>query len=94
MTEYDIRSAWQRIRKIDNTIPDDVLDFMKTAALEKLHEIEVKRKRDMMREVVESPNSRYGWKRESSYYRSWKFGMRDLEDAYNLEMKYKEGENE
>lgn len=32
----DILNAYVRIREIDNTIPDDVLDFMKDAAIEKL----------------------------------------------------------
>ena len=36
MNELDIISAWARIRKIDNTIPDEVLDFMKESAIEKL----------------------------------------------------------
>lgn len=36
MTPKDIRDAWARIRKIDQTIPDDVLDFMKDAALDAL----------------------------------------------------------
>ena len=32
-----IIDAYVRIRQIDNNIPDDVLDFMKTAAVEKLN---------------------------------------------------------
>jgi hypothetical protein len=36
MTENDIRNAYCKIRSIDNTIPDEVLDFMKNAAIEKL----------------------------------------------------------
>ena len=36
MTEKMIIHAYCRIRTIDNTIPDDVLDFMKDAAIEKL----------------------------------------------------------
>jgi hypothetical protein len=36
MNEKMIRDAWARIRTIDNTIPDDVLDFMKDAAIEKI----------------------------------------------------------
>lgn len=36
MTEKMIRDAYCRIRTIDQTVPDDVLDFMKDAALEKL----------------------------------------------------------
>lgn len=34
-----IIDAYCRMRTIDNTIPDDVLDFMKEAALEKLERI-------------------------------------------------------
>lgn len=34
-----IIDAYVRIRTIDQTIPDDVLDFMKNSALEKLAEI-------------------------------------------------------
>lgn len=37
MTKSDIINAYCRIRTIDNTIPDDVLDFMKEAAIEKLN---------------------------------------------------------
>ncbi len=36
MNEKMIRDAYCRIRTIDQTIPDDVLDFMKDAAIEKL----------------------------------------------------------
>lgn len=36
MTEKMIIDAYCRIRTIDNTIPDDVLDFMKDATIEKL----------------------------------------------------------
>jgi len=39
MNEKAIRDAYARIRTIDNTIPDDVLDFMKDAAIEKLKKI-------------------------------------------------------
>jgi len=41
MTEKMIRDAYSRIRTIDNTIPDDVLDFMKDAAIEKLRKYAV-----------------------------------------------------
>jgi hypothetical protein len=37
MTPKDITDAWAKIRKIDQSIPDDVLDFMKNAAIEKLN---------------------------------------------------------
>lgn len=36
MKEQDIIKAYTKIRTIDNTIPDDVLDFMKNAAIEQL----------------------------------------------------------
>lgn len=36
MSEKMIIDAYCRIRTIDNTISDDVLDFMKDAAIEKL----------------------------------------------------------
>jgi hypothetical protein len=36
MTKEMIIAAYCRIRTIDNTIPDDVLDFMKEAAIEKI----------------------------------------------------------
>lgn len=36
MTEKMIIDAYCRIREIDNSIPDDVLEFMKNSALEKL----------------------------------------------------------
>lgn len=38
MTNEMIIDAYCRIRTIDQTIPDDVLDFMKDAAIEKLNE--------------------------------------------------------
>lgn len=37
MTENDIIKAYVRMREIDNTIPDEVLDFMKDASIEKLN---------------------------------------------------------
>lgn len=41
MTEKMIIDAYCRIRTIDNTIPDDVLDFIKDAAIEKLRKYDV-----------------------------------------------------
>lgn len=38
MKRSDIIEAWSKIRKIDSTIPDEVLDFMKDAAIERLQE--------------------------------------------------------
>jgi hypothetical protein len=40
MNEKQIIDAYVRIRTIDNTIPDDVLDFMKNAAIERLRGLE------------------------------------------------------
>lgn len=40
MTEKMIIDAYCRIRTIDQSIPDDVLDFMKNAAIEKLHQMQ------------------------------------------------------
>lgn len=37
MTVKDISDAYLKIRKVDNTIPDEVLDFMKDAAIEKIN---------------------------------------------------------
>ena len=39
MTEKMIRDAYVRIRTIDQTIPDEVLDFMKDASIEKLKQV-------------------------------------------------------
>jgi hypothetical protein len=44
MNKKMIIDAYCKIRTIDNTIPDDVLDFMKEAALEKLKAIELETK--------------------------------------------------
>ena len=38
MTEKMIRDAYCRIRTIDQTIPDEVLDFMRDASIEKLNQ--------------------------------------------------------
>lgn len=38
MEKQEIIKAYLKIREIDNTIPDDVLDFMKDAAIDKLKE--------------------------------------------------------
>lgn len=36
MTKKEIISAWYKIREENNTIPDDVLDFMKDCAIERI----------------------------------------------------------
>lgn len=43
MNKKMIIDAYCRIRKIDNSIPDDVLDFMKDSAIEKLKEMKNKK---------------------------------------------------
>lgn len=93
MTEKDIINAYVRIREIDNTIPDEVLDFMKQSSIDTLKLMKYGEKRREMKSVVESPNSKFKWKKDSSHYRSWKYGMRDLEGAYELEMKYRDNES-
>lgn len=40
MKVKDILDAYIRIRQIDNTIPDEVLDFMKRCAIERLEKQE------------------------------------------------------
>ena len=40
MDKKQIIDAYCRIRTIDNTIPDDVLDFMKDSAIEKIEQLE------------------------------------------------------
>lgn len=58
MTEQDIRQAYVRIREIDNTIPDEVLDFMKDASIEKLNKVlqvqdnELKRLKDGIVDLI------------------------------------------
>jgi hypothetical protein len=44
MTAKDIINAYVRMRTIDNTIPDNVLDFMKNAALAALNETDKPKK--------------------------------------------------
>lgn len=36
VTEQEVRKAYVRIREIDNTIPDDVLNLMKDAAIDRI----------------------------------------------------------
>jgi hypothetical protein len=40
MKKQMIIDAYCKVRKIDNTIPDDVLDFMKDCAIEKLNTLD------------------------------------------------------
>ena len=37
ISKEEIIKAWVKIRKIDCSIPDEVLDFMKNASIEALH---------------------------------------------------------
>ncbi len=39
INETEIIRAWSHIRKIDQTIPDDILDFMKECAIQKIREL-------------------------------------------------------
>lgn len=57
MTEKSIIDAYCRIRTIDQTIPDDVLDFMKDSALEKLRKIN-KNKGNFKNALIENFNSK------------------------------------
>jgi len=41
MSIQDIVNAWALIRKIDQTIPDEVLDFMKNTAIDRLQRTSV-----------------------------------------------------
>ena len=41
MTKQEIIDAYVKIRTTDNTIPDNVLDFMKDCALEKIESIKI-----------------------------------------------------
>ena len=52
MKKEDIINAYCRIRTIDNTIPDDVLDFMKNAAIEKLEALENRDKKVIGKTVL------------------------------------------
>lgn len=51
MRKEEIIKAYCRIREIDNTIPDDVLDFMKEAALEKIKADEIEDALRLSRQV-------------------------------------------
>lgn len=46
MKKSDIIEAYCLIRKIDNTIPDEVLDFMKNSALNRLNNLDLNCKED------------------------------------------------
>lgn len=64
MTEKDIRDAWTKIKEVDHTIPDNVLDFMKDCAIEKLN-----RKRLTLEEIDKISHNMseiYRWKDDHS----------------------------
>jgi hypothetical protein len=64
MKKQDIIKAYCRIRAIDNTIPDDVLNFMKESALEKLSNIESKLTDDTLKNPVKKVEID-GWRRHT-----------------------------
>lgn len=54
MTESDIRRAYVRMREVDQTIPDEVLDFMRDCALaeiKRMEEAHRQRRRDRLDEI-------------------------------------------
>ncbi len=53
MKVKDIIDAYVRIRTIDNTIPDEVLDYMRKASLEKLYNDD---KESVDKEILEMQN--------------------------------------
>ena len=56
MTELDIIHAYCKIRNIDNTIPDDVLEFMKNASIKQLRIGGVSQQRELLKAFVEKCN--------------------------------------
>jgi hypothetical protein len=51
MKRADIINAWATIRKENHSIPDDVLDFMKNAALTIIEQAEAEELRPLFNEV-------------------------------------------
>ena len=71
MTEQMIIDAYCLMRKIDNTIPDDVLDFMKESALERLRNSSKKSTSDIILAIskdIESEISKCQDIIEETYY--------------------------
>ena len=94
MTEKDIVQAYVRIRKIDNTIPDEVLDFMKDSAIRNIRLMDIDKSYEEMADFLTSSESKFRWKKSFGYsYVSHRFGSRDIQDAYQLEMKHKADES-
>lgn len=52
MKPQDIIDAYTRIRKIDQTIPDEVLDFMKDEAVEALRKQDLPSTLDAAKEMI------------------------------------------
>lgn len=59
MNKEDIIKAYTRIRTIDNTIPDDVLDFMKESALKQLSLCSVSQQRELLLSYAEYHNKNF-----------------------------------
>lgn len=52
MKRSDIVHAWAKIREIDNTIPDEVLDFMKDSAISALEKEELYTEEQVYRAMI------------------------------------------
>lgn len=85
MKEKDIIDAYCEMRCTNSTIPDEVLDFMKQASIEKVRTIEKHELYLHMKTIVECKSSARRWVKESGNYHSWLYGMATLEEAYNYE---------
>ena len=57
MTKEEIINAWAKIREENNSIPDDVLDFMKDCAIERLKEVNQEQPED----ITETEEYIQGW---------------------------------
>lgn len=82
MTKKDIIDAYVRIRTIDNTIPDDVLDYMKDAALFRLEmdDADAKAKEFLAYCIEQFPERETQLK--LAYYRDMKRKMKINRDQY------------
>ena len=69
-----ILDAWARIRKIDQTIPDEVLDFMKDSALQRIVEPGIWEKRVFLRE-----DGIYEWDQGLFEYRKLNYALAEDE---------------
>lgn len=66
MNKKMIIDAYCRIRTIDQTIPDDVLDFMKDAAIEKLETINEKNPHNHIEEIKKGNHKQFIYNSEKS----------------------------